>query len=169
VISAIITDSLWIGIRKSNRVNQRKSALIDHQLSISEILLMSADDWQINDFHFGVLGKTGINVCRLVWLLPIAPADKQYTARSTRVSISFLLRFRLHAIRVLRELTPGSREKVVIATGAYNLILGYPNLRRTLEKRLRQLRTDYIDVFLFWSDEAEAVFCGSNRTAESFP
>lgn len=28
-------------------------------------------------------------------------------------------------------------------------MFGYFDLRRTLEKRLRQLRTDYIDIFLF--------------------
>jgi aryl-alcohol dehydrogenase-like predicted oxidoreductase len=50
--------------------------------------------------------------------------------------------------RVLRELPRSTRENLVIATGAYNLLWWYPNLRRTLEKRLRQLRTDYIDIFL---------------------
>jgi aryl-alcohol dehydrogenase-like predicted oxidoreductase len=34
-------------------------------------------------------------------------------------------------------------------TGAYNLLWWYPNLRRSLEKRLRQLRTDYLDCFFF--------------------
>jgi aryl-alcohol dehydrogenase-like predicted oxidoreductase len=43
----------------------------------------------------------------------------------------------------------GRRENYVVATGAYNLLWGHPNLRRTLEKRLRQLRTDYLDFFLF--------------------
>jgi aryl-alcohol dehydrogenase-like predicted oxidoreductase len=47
----------------------------------------------------------------------------------------------------LREVLPRERERYVIATGAYNLIWGRQNLRRTLEKRLRQLNTDYIDVF----------------------
>jgi aryl-alcohol dehydrogenase-like predicted oxidoreductase len=37
----------------------------------------------------------------------------------------------------------------VVATGAYNLLVGHPNLRKTLEKRLRQLGTDFIDVFMF--------------------
>ena len=37
----------------------------------------------------------------------------------------------------------------MLATGAYNYIWGHQNLRRTLEKRLRQIRTDYIDVFHF--------------------
>ena len=50
---------------------------------------------------------------------------------------------------VLREAMAGRREKFVVATGAYNLLLGHPNLERTLEKRLRQLGTDYIDVFMY--------------------
>jgi aryl-alcohol dehydrogenase-like predicted oxidoreductase len=57
--------------------------------------------------------------------------------------------FDTQMIHVLRDVLRSNREKYVVATGAYNLILGHPNLRRTLEKRLRQLRTEYIDVFLF--------------------
>jgi hypothetical protein len=34
----------------------------------------------------------------------------------------------------LREAFKGNRENYVLATGAYNLLIGYPNLRRTLEK-----------------------------------
>jgi aryl-alcohol dehydrogenase-like predicted oxidoreductase len=51
--------------------------------------------------------------------------------------------------RVLSRLNADRRERVMIATGAYNLLWGHPNLERTLEKRLRQLKTDYIDVFHF--------------------
>ena len=50
---------------------------------------------------------------------------------------------------VLRDLPQSDRNRCVVATGAYNLLVGHPNLRRTLEKRLRQLGTDCIDVFLF--------------------
>jgi aryl-alcohol dehydrogenase-like predicted oxidoreductase len=52
-------------------------------------------------------------------------------------------------IRTLRDLPRTDRERLVIATGAYNYIWTRQNLRRTLEKRLTQLRTDYIDVFHF--------------------
>jgi aryl-alcohol dehydrogenase-like predicted oxidoreductase len=51
--------------------------------------------------------------------------------------------------RVLREVAPARRGEYVLATGAYNYIFAHQNLRRTLEKRLRQARTDYIDVFHF--------------------
>ena len=50
---------------------------------------------------------------------------------------------------VMRDVLKHNREKYVVATGVYNLIIGYPNIQRTLEKRLRQFNTDYIDVFLF--------------------
>jgi len=49
----------------------------------------------------------------------------------------------------LKEAFGNNRERYVVSTGAYNLLLGRQNFRRTLEKRLRQLRTDYIDVFLY--------------------
>lgn len=51
--------------------------------------------------------------------------------------------------KVLRDVMKHHRADYVVATGAYNLLWGHPNLRRTLEKRLRQLGTDYIDTFLF--------------------
>ena len=51
--------------------------------------------------------------------------------------------------RVLRRLPPHRRERIVIGTGAYNYIWWRQDLLKTLETRLRQLRTDYIDVFHF--------------------
>ena len=66
-------------------------------------------------------------------------------------------------IGVLREVLKNKRESYVVATGGYNLIYGHPNLRRTLEKRLRQLRTDYIDVFLFLGVTKEKHFPESIR------
>jgi aryl-alcohol dehydrogenase-like predicted oxidoreductase len=50
---------------------------------------------------------------------------------------------------VLRETIRGRRDRYVLATGAYNWIVWHQPLRRTLERRLRQMRTDYIDVFHF--------------------
>jgi aryl-alcohol dehydrogenase-like predicted oxidoreductase len=53
---------------------------------------------------------------------------------------------------VLRDAIGSWRERYVLATGAYNYhnrLLGHQNLRVALEKRLRQVRTDYIDVFHF--------------------
>jgi aryl-alcohol dehydrogenase-like predicted oxidoreductase len=61
----------------------------------------------------------------------------------------FLFGFDRQMVKVLREALPRERERYVVATGAYNYIWWHQDLRRTLEKRLRQLRTDYIDVFHF--------------------
>ncbi len=102
------------------------------------------------EFRFSLLGRTGIKVCRLGLSATYRPGVRAvYKALDYGLNFFFCYGFDTHAIRVLRELRPSSREKIVIATGAYNLILGHPNLGRTLEKRLRQLRTEYIDVFLY--------------------
>jgi len=61
-------------------------------------------------------------------------------------------------VKAMREILPRHRESTVLVTGAYNLIIGYPNIRRTLEKRLRQFKTDYIDVFLFMGVMKEKEF-----------
>lgn len=54
----------------------------------------------------------------------------------------FLFGFDRQMVKALREALPREREP-------YVYIWWQQDLRRTLEKRLRQLRTDYIDVFHF--------------------
>jgi aryl-alcohol dehydrogenase-like predicted oxidoreductase len=61
----------------------------------------------------------------------------------------FCYGFDFQMIRSLREILKRDRERYVVATGPYNLVWGHTDVRRTFEKRLRQLRTEYIDVFLF--------------------
>lgn len=61
----------------------------------------------------------------------------------------FLLGFDWQMLTGLRAAIRSRRESIVIGTGAYNLFWTHQNLRRTLERRLRQLRTDYIDIFHF--------------------
>jgi aryl-alcohol dehydrogenase-like predicted oxidoreductase len=51
--------------------------------------------------------------------------------------------------RVLRERVKSRRDEFVLATGGGNWILWQANLKRALERRLRQIGTDYIDVFHF--------------------
>jgi aryl-alcohol dehydrogenase-like predicted oxidoreductase len=65
------------------------------------------------------------------------------------INVFFAYGFDRQMTRTLRELMRGRREDFVIATGPYNLIIGHTSIRRTLEKRLRQFQTDYIDAFLF--------------------
>jgi aryl-alcohol dehydrogenase-like predicted oxidoreductase len=65
------------------------------------------------------------------------------------VNLFFAYGFDLQMVRTLREVVRTDRERTVLITGAYNLIWTHQNVRKTLEKRLRQFGTDYIDSFLF--------------------
>lgn len=101
-------------------------------------------------FFESTLGRTGIPVHRLGLSGTYWPGKQTiHYALDQGVNYFFCYGFDAQMVRVLRDLARTRRKDVVIATGAYNLVVGYPNLRRTLEKRLRQLGTDYIDVFLF--------------------
>jgi aryl-alcohol dehydrogenase-like predicted oxidoreductase len=100
-------------------------------------------------FAYTTLPKLGRSVCRLGLSASYRPGKEAvHQALDAGVNFFFCYGIDGQMIRVLRELPPRTRENLVIATGAYNLLWWYPNLRRTLEKRLRQLRTDYIDIFL---------------------
>jgi aryl-alcohol dehydrogenase-like predicted oxidoreductase len=103
-----------------------------------------------DSFLQGTLGSTGIRVFRLGLSASYRPGKKTvHLALDHGVDLFFCYGFDNQMIGVLREVLKKSRERYVVVTGAYNLIWWHPNLRRTLEKRLRQLQTDYIDVFLF--------------------
>ncbi len=103
-----------------------------------------------DDFLHTTLGRTGLRVHRVGLSATYRPGkDTIYHAIEEGLNYFFCFGLDTHMIEVLREEMPGRREKFVIATGAYNLLVGHPNIERTLEKRLRQLRTDYIDVFMY--------------------
>ena len=96
------------------------------------------------------LGKISSSVFRLGLATSYRPGKEAvYKALDEGVNYFFYFGFDTQMVGVLREVVQRDREKYVVATGAYNYIWGHQNLRRTLEKRLRQLRTDYIDVFHF--------------------
>jgi len=102
------------------------------------------------DFTHTKLGSTGIAVNRLGLSASYRPGKRAiYKALDGGLNYFFCYGFDTQMIGVLRDLLKGNRENYTVATGAYNLLWGSPNLRRTLEKRLRRLGTDYIDVFLF--------------------
>lgn len=65
------------------------------------------------------------------------------------INYFFCYGFDSQLINALRDIFPRERERFIVATGAYNLLVGHFDIRKTLEKRLRQLRTDYIDVFQY--------------------
>jgi aryl-alcohol dehydrogenase-like predicted oxidoreductase len=102
------------------------------------------------DFTHTILGNTGLQVHRLGLSATYRPGrDTIRTAIDAGINLFFAYGFDTHVTKTVRDLPASERQKLVIATGAYNMIWFYPNLRRTLEKRLRQLGTDCIDVFLF--------------------
>ncbi len=73
----------------------------------------------------------------------------------------------MKASSVLRDVLKRDRQKYYVVTGAYNLLWGHPNLRRSLEKRLRQLGTkrrefveDVRDEFYGFRDEGKVQAIG---------
>jgi len=95
--------------------------------------------------RFGSLNR---KVFRLGFSASYRPGrEAVHRALDAGIQVFFAYGFDSQLIRVLREIPPSRRQDLVYVTGAYNLLWGHPSLRRTLEKRLRQLRTDYIDCF----------------------
>ncbi len=96
------------------------------------------------------LGNTGINVTPLGLSASYWPGVRTvHAAIEEGINFFFAFGIDLHMVRALREILPSRRESLVLATGAYNYIWAAQNVRKAFEKRLRQFRTDYIDLFLF--------------------
>ena len=103
-----------------------------------------------SNFLQATLGRTSIPVFRFGLAASYRPGEHTVRrALDEGVNYFFCFGMDSQAMRVLRSLNADRREKTVIGTGAYNYIWFHQDLKRTLEKRLRQLRTDYIDVFHF--------------------
>jgi aryl-alcohol dehydrogenase-like predicted oxidoreductase len=101
-------------------------------------------------FLQGTLGGTGFRVHRLGLSASYHPGERAIErALDEGVNYCFCFGLDWQMIRVLRRLPPGRRDQVVIGTGAYNYIWWAQDLVKTLERRLRQLRTDRIEVFHF--------------------
>jgi aryl-alcohol dehydrogenase-like predicted oxidoreductase len=102
------------------------------------------------EFTHAIFGGTGKKICRLGLSGTYRPSREAiHKALDEGINFFFCYGFDTQMTKTLRDIFKTNREKYLVATGAYNLILGHPNLRRTLEKRLRQLGTDYIDTFLY--------------------
>jgi aryl-alcohol dehydrogenase-like predicted oxidoreductase len=110
------------------------------------------------------LGKIGTPVCRIGLSATYRPG-RQTVFRALDEGLNYFLFFGFdrHMTSVLRETVPPRREQYVLATGAYNLIWGHQNLRRTLERRLRQMRTEYVDVFHFFGVTRRTYFTSEVR------
>jgi aryl-alcohol dehydrogenase-like predicted oxidoreductase len=110
----------------------------------------SEDLHMAEDFVHSTLGRTGIAIHRLGLSTSYWPGRRTvYKALDEGVNYFFGFGIDFQLGWALRETIRQKRKDIVLATGAYNLVIGYPNLRRSLEKRLRQFGTDHIDVFLF--------------------
>jgi aryl-alcohol dehydrogenase-like predicted oxidoreductase len=97
-----------------------------------------------------ILGSTGLKVFPLGLSTTYWPGKKTvYKAIDEGINFFFGFGFDRQLFSVLRDVIKSNRQQYVLATGAYNYLFGYQNLRKTLERRLRQFRTDYIDAFLF--------------------
>jgi predicted aldo/keto reductase-like oxidoreductase len=113
----------------------------------------------MSDFARAPLGKIGTPVCRIGLSATYRPG-RQTVFKALDEGLNYFMYFGFdnQLTRVLRETVPARREQYVLATGAYNWILFHTDLRRTLESRLRQMRTDYIDVFHFFGVTRRAHF-----------
>ena len=104
----------------------------------------------MSDFQHAILGRTGLPVFRLGLSASYRPGIRTVLAAADAgVNLFFAYGFDSQMVKGLRELFRADRDRHVLVTGAYNLLWGHPDLKRTLEKRLRQFRTDHVDVFLF--------------------
>ena len=102
------------------------------------------------DFLHATLGKVRTPVFRLGLSATYRPGiETIHRAIGEGLNYLFCFGIDTQMTAALRDVLRRDREHYVVATGAYYYIWWGQNLRRTLEKRLRQLRTDYIDVFHF--------------------
>ena len=107
---------------------------------------------ELNNISFTdtILGRTNMKVFRLGLSSSYWPGKKAiYRAIDEGVNFFFGFGIDRQILTVLRDVMKSNRDKFIVSTGAYNYIFGYQNIRRTLERRLKRLRTDYIDAFLF--------------------
>jgi len=100
------------------------------------------------DFTTSQLGQTGITARRLGLSGTYWPGKKTiYEAVDRGVNFFFCYGFDRQMTQTLRDLLRTNREHLHVVTGAYNLLVTHTDIRKSCEKRLRQLGTDYIDFF----------------------
>jgi predicted aldo/keto reductase-like oxidoreductase len=103
------------------------------------------------DFLRAPIARLGTPVCRIGLSATYRPG-RRTVHRALDEGLNYFLYFGFdnHMTGVLRDHLGSRREQYVLATGACNWIVWHEPLRRTLERRLRQMRTDYIDIFHFF-------------------
>jgi aryl-alcohol dehydrogenase-like predicted oxidoreductase len=97
------------------------------------------------------LGKLGTPVCRIGLSATYRPGRATiHKALDEGLNYFQFFGFDRQMIAVLRDSMGARRDQFVLASGGYNCIWTHQNLRRALERRLRQVRTEYIDIFYFF-------------------
>jgi aryl-alcohol dehydrogenase-like predicted oxidoreductase len=108
---------------------------------------------------YSTLGRTGLSVHRLGLSGLYRPGKRAiHTALDAGLNFILVSPFDTQTHRVLRDLLPAHRDELVLFTGGWNLIGHWPNMRRGLEKRLRKLKTDYVDVYVYGGARDRASF-----------
>lgn len=102
------------------------------------------------DYLHTTLGRTGRPVFRLGLSASYRPGrETVFRAVDEGVNYFFAYGFDSQMVKALREVMKTKRETIVLATGAYNYVFSYSSPRKSLEKRLRQFGTEYLDVLMF--------------------
>jgi aryl-alcohol dehydrogenase-like predicted oxidoreductase len=97
------------------------------------------------------LGARGPSVFRLGLSASYRPGDHAIScALDEGINYLFCFGIDTQMTRAVRALNADRRERVCIATGGYNWIAWHPPLRKSLDRVLRRLNTDYIDVFHYF-------------------
>lgn len=111
------------------------------------------------NFSQGVLGATGLKVNRIGLSASYRPGKKTiFKAVDEGLNYFFCFGIDNQMHSALRDVLKTNRENFVIASGGGNLIYTSQNLRKCLEKRLKQLKTDYLDIFLYLGVTNEKYF-----------
>jgi aryl-alcohol dehydrogenase-like predicted oxidoreductase len=101
-------------------------------------------------FALRPFGSTGLRVTPLGLSASYLPGQRTVRAAVDEgINLFFAYGFDRQMFHGLRDALRSRRDRLVLVTGAYNFVWWAQNVRRALEKRLRQFKTDYLDVFLF--------------------
>ena len=103
-----------------------------------------------SDFVHGRLGPKDWPVFRLGLSATYRPGERAIRC-ALEHGVNYLFAFAIdtNMTGVVRSMNADRREKVLLATGAYNWIFCHTSLKKSLENALRRYKTDYIDVFHF--------------------
>jgi len=119
-------------------------------MTLKGAFLLSGRRNMVKDFSHATLGAGGPEVFR-PGLSASSRPGRAIIRRVFDLGINDFFGFGIdkQMTSALKELFRGRRRSCVLATGAYDLLLGHPDIPRRLEKRLRQFGTDTLTFFSF--------------------